>query len=117
MLLRGGVDASPLHRIPFAMKDMVDVQGWVATAGCDALSDNVATRDATVVRCLRGAGMVLVDKTQTVQFAMGVPRSNHHHGTPHNRWTRVRHVPGGRMRVCLRWGHYRPYVLASLRVS
>ncbi len=99
------------------MKDMDDVQGWVATAGCDALSDNVATRDATVVRCLRGAGMVLVDKTQTVQFAMGAPRSNHHHGTPHNRWTRVRHVPGGRMRVCLRWGHYRPYVLASLRVS
>ena len=71
------------------MKDMVDVQGWVATAGCDALSDNVATRDATVVRCLRGAGMVLVDKTQTVQFAMGVARSYHHHATPDTRAPRA----------------------------
>src|SRR4029434_3480984 len=39
--------------------------------------------------------MVLLGKTQTVQFAFGAPGINHHHGTPHNPWHAIAHVPGG----------------------
>ncbi len=39
--------------------------------------------------------MVLLGKTQTVQFAFGAPGINHHHGTPHNPWHATHHVPGG----------------------
>jgi aspartyl-tRNA(Asn)/glutamyl-tRNA(Gln) amidotransferase subunit A len=59
------------------------------------LLDNVATTDANVVRRLNQAGMVLLGKTNTVQFAFGAPGVNHHHGTPHNPWHATPHVLGG----------------------
>ena len=93
--LRAGEDWGPLHGIPFAAKDIIDVQGLPRTAGSNALASHVASTDATVVRSLRRAGMMLLGKTQTVQFAMGAPGINHHHGTPHNPWAEVHHVPGG----------------------
>ena len=93
--LRVGQDCGPLHGIPFAAKDIFDVRGLPTTAGSNHLSDNVAAADATAVRRLREAGMVLLGKTQTVQFAMGAPGINHHHGTPHNPWAEEHHVPGG----------------------
>jgi len=95
MALAAGDDRGPLHGIPFAVKDIIDVRGWVTTAGSNALSNNVADTDATVVSRLREAGMVLAGKTQTVQFALGATGINHDHGTPHNPWAREHHVPGG----------------------
>lgn len=93
--LRAGLDAGPLHGIPYAAKDIIDVQGLPTTAGSNLLLDNIATKDATVVQRLNQAGMVLLGKAQTVQFAFGAPGINHHHGTPHNPWQRIPHVPGG----------------------
>jgi aspartyl-tRNA(Asn)/glutamyl-tRNA(Gln) amidotransferase subunit A len=95
LALRAGQDAGPLHGIPYAVKDIIDVQGLPTTAGSNLLADNIANTDATVVRRLNQAGMVLLGKAQTVQFAMGAPGINHHHGTPHNPWQVTPHVPGG----------------------
>lgn len=95
LALRAGQDAGPLHGIPYAAKDIIDVQGLPTTAGSPLLEDNIATTDATVVRRLNQAGMVLLGKAHTVQFAMGAPGINHHHGTPHNPWHATPHVPGG----------------------
>lgn len=93
--LRAGIDSGPLHGIPYAAKDIIDVQGLPTTAGSNLLLDNIAARDATVVQRLHQAGMVLLGKAQTVQFAFGAPGINHHHGTPHNPWHPTPHVPGG----------------------
>jgi len=95
LALRAGQDAGPLHGIPYAVKDLIDVQGLPTTAGSNLLLDNIASTDATVVRRLHQAGMVLLGKTQTVQFAFGAPGVNHHHGTPHNPWHPTPHTPGG----------------------
>ncbi len=95
LALKAGQDSGPLHGIPYAAKDIIDVNGLVTTAGSPRLDNNVAEGDATVVRLLGRAGMVLLGKTQTVQFAMGAPGINHHHGTPHNPWAAEHHVPGG----------------------
>jgi len=95
VMLRAGQDSGPLHGIPFAAKDIIDVRGLPTTAGSNLLAGNIAAADATVVRALSNAGMVLLGKTQTVQFAMGAPGINHHHGTPHNPWAETHHVPGG----------------------
>jgi aspartyl-tRNA(Asn)/glutamyl-tRNA(Gln) amidotransferase subunit A len=95
LALRAGQDMGPLHGIPYAVKDLIDVQGLPTTAGSNLLLDNVATTDATVVRRLNQAGMVLLGKTNTVQFAFGAPGVNHHHGTPRNPWHATPHVPGG----------------------
>jgi aspartyl-tRNA(Asn)/glutamyl-tRNA(Gln) amidotransferase subunit A len=93
--LRGGQDLGPLHGIPYAAKDLFDVRGVATTAGTRLLAHNVAAEDAAVVRRLAGAGMVLVGKTHTVQFAFGGVGVNHDHGTPHNPWHAEPHVPGG----------------------
>ncbi len=92
---REGQPLGPLHGIPFAVKDLFDVQGHATGAGSHLLADRIAARDATVVRRLRGAGMVLLGKTHTVQFAYGGAGINHDTGTPHNPWHEVPHVPGG----------------------
>lgn len=95
LTLRAGQDAGPLHGIPYAAKDIIDVKGLPTTAGSNLLLNNIASADATVVHRLAQAGMVLLGKTHTVQFAMGAPGINHHHGTPHNPWHATPHVPGG----------------------
>jgi len=93
--LRSGHDVGPLHGIPYAVKDLYDVAGLPTTAGTRVLADNVAAADCAAVRRLSGAGMVLLGKTHTVQFAFGGVGINHDHGTPHNPWHRVPHAPGG----------------------
>ena len=95
LALRGGQDLGPLHGIPYAAKDLIDVRGVPTTAGTRLLADNVAKEDAAVVRRLAGAGMVLLGKTYTVQFAFGGVGVNHDQGTPHNPWSATHHVPGG----------------------
>ena len=95
ILLRGGHDLGPLHGIPYAVKDLYDVAGQPTTAGTRLLGGNVAARDCAAVRRLAAAGMVLVGKTHTVQFAFGGVGINHDHGTPHNPWHATPHAPGG----------------------
>jgi aspartyl-tRNA(Asn)/glutamyl-tRNA(Gln) amidotransferase subunit A len=95
LALRAGRDVGPLHGIPYAAKDLFDVRGLPTTAGSNLLQENIATADATVIRRLNQAGMILLGKTHTVQFAYGGVGINHHHGTPHNPWHTAHHVPGG----------------------
>jgi aspartyl-tRNA(Asn)/glutamyl-tRNA(Gln) amidotransferase subunit A len=93
--LKSGAQVGPLHGIPYAAKDLFDVKGVPTTAGTHLLEGNVAQQDCTVVRKLAAAGMVLLGKTHTVQFAYGASGINHDHGTPHNPWHAVAHAPGG----------------------
>lgn len=94
-LLRAGCDLGPLHGIPYAVKDLYDVAGQATTAGTRLLAGNVARQDSAAVRRLAAAGMVLVGKTHTVQFAFGGVGINHDQGTPHNPWHPTPHAPGG----------------------
>ena len=94
-LLRGGHDLGPLHGIPYAVKDLYDVKGLATTAGTRLLAGNVAAQDCTAVRRLAAAGMVLLGKTHTVQFAFSGIGINHDQGTPHNPWSPTPLAPGG----------------------
>lgn len=94
--LANGDSRGPLHGIPYAVKDLFDVVGEPTGAGTRLLADHVADADATVVRRSTDAGMVLVGKTHTVQFAFGGVGINHDTGTPRNPWGGDEpHVPGG----------------------
>ena len=42
----------PLHGIPVAVKDLVDVKGKVTTAGSKILNNNVADYDAEIITAL-----------------------------------------------------------------
>lgn len=94
--LAAGAVRGPLHGIPYAVKDLFDVEGEATGAGTHLLAGDVAVRDSSVVRRLSEAGMVLIGKTHTVQFAYGGVGINHDTGTPRNPWrTDEPYVPGG----------------------
>ena len=95
MALRAGQDLGPLHGIPYVAKDLFDVKGLPTCAGTSLLEDNIASEDAPVIKRLSQAGMILLGKTHTVQFAYGAVGINHDYGTPHNPWSRDHYVPGG----------------------
>ena len=80
--LAAGVDLGPLHGIPYVAKDLFDVAGLPTTAGTRLLADNVATSDCAVIERLNRAGMVLLGKTITVQFAYGGAGINTDRGHP-----------------------------------
>jgi len=63
----------PLHGIPFALKDIIDVAGLPTTAHSKVLIDNVAGKDAPVAARLKQAGGVLMGKLATHEFAIGGP--------------------------------------------
>jgi len=61
----------PLHGIPIALKDLIDVAGVRTTAGSRQFGNRIATKDAAIVTQLERAGAVIVGKTNLHEFAFG----------------------------------------------
>jgi len=78
--LARGIDRGPLHGLPVALKDLIDLAGTPTTAGSAILANAVASRDATVVQRLRAAGAVIVGKTRLPEFAYSGASNNPHYG-------------------------------------
>jgi aspartyl-tRNA(Asn)/glutamyl-tRNA(Gln) amidotransferase subunit A len=94
--IQSGHAVGPLHGIPIALKDLVEVEGQVVTGGCEVWRARVATRTATLARRLIAQGMIVLGKTHTVEFAMGGWGTNSLRGTPWNPWDPARaRTPGG----------------------
>jgi aspartyl-tRNA(Asn)/glutamyl-tRNA(Gln) amidotransferase subunit A len=94
--IRSGHALGPLHGIPIAIKDIIDIEGRVTTGGSASRLNQRAARTATVVRRLIGQGMIVLGKTHTVEFACGGWGTNQHLGTPWNPWdAAVPRTPGG----------------------
>jgi len=94
--IAAGIYLGPLHGIPLAFKDLIDVAGLPSTGGSILLRDNIAEANATVARRLFAAGAILLGKTHLVEFAFGGTGVNHHYGTPVNPWDPTTHrLPGG----------------------
>jgi aspartyl-tRNA(Asn)/glutamyl-tRNA(Gln) amidotransferase subunit A len=93
---RQGRAKGRLDGIPFAAKDLLDVEGYPTMAGSKALAGKPATATAFVLRRLADAGMILLGKAQTVEFAFGSWGTNPVTGTPLNPYDRaVPRAPGG----------------------
>lgn len=84
----------PLHGIPVALKDLVDVDGVRTTAASHVLEDNVAGTDAEVTRRLRDAGAVILGKTNLHEFAYGGSGLISAYGVARNPWDTAR-ITGG----------------------
>lgn len=91
-----GWPVGPLHGLPIAVKDLCDIEGRIGTVGSKAFAARRGTVTSTVVRRLQAAGMVILGKTQMVEFAFGGFGTNPLCGTPWNPWDLGTHrVPGG----------------------
>ena len=94
--IQAGHSVGPLHGVPIALKDLIELQGKIVTGGSEALKSNRAKRTATLATKLIAQGMIVLGKTHTVEFAMGGWGTNSLRGTPWNPWDPVRaRTPGG----------------------
>lgn len=81
--------SGPLYGIPFSIKDIIDVAGMPTTGSSVAVPPRHPVTEGVAVARLRAAGALIVGKTVTHEFALGVT-------TPQsfNPWDTSR-VPGG----------------------
>ncbi|TDE32705.1 amidase [Nonomuraea mesophila] len=82
--LAEGLDRGPLHGIPVAVKDLIDVAGTRTTCGSATSFGAVAQRDADVVTRLRDRGAVIAGKTTLHEFAYGATGDRSLHGPSRN---------------------------------
>jgi aspartyl-tRNA(Asn)/glutamyl-tRNA(Gln) amidotransferase subunit A len=94
--IRAGHGVGPLQGIPIALKDLVEFKGHATTAGCALWRERVSDHNATLAQKLLAAGMIVLGKTHTVEFAYGAWGTNQHMGTPWNPWDmKTARTPGG----------------------
>ena len=67
--LASGEAVGALHGVPFTAKDPIAVAGMAAPNGSKLLADHVSEHDAEVIRRMRGAGAILLGKTNVSEFA------------------------------------------------
>ena len=91
--LARGDGLGPLHGVPVAVKEELDVAGCVTTYGGRA-NTRQATADSEVVRRLRAAGAVVVGKTAMSEFGSFPFTESEHTGYTLNPWDESR-SPGG----------------------
>jgi aspartyl-tRNA(Asn)/glutamyl-tRNA(Gln) amidotransferase subunit A len=89
--LSAGIWRGPLHGIPVAYKDIIDVAGVPTTAASKVLSGFVPSEDATVAARLRQAGAICLGKLNLLEFASG---SMEVFGNAKNPWN-LNYSPGG----------------------
>ncbi|MEW2530934.1 amidase family protein [Streptomyces sp. NPDC047071] len=70
--LAAGRARGPLHGVPYALKDLIDVKGQPTSASSRVREGHVAGADSAVAARLAAAGAVLLGKAHTHEFAYGL---------------------------------------------
>lgn len=89
-----GDELAPLHGVPLTIKEMFDVSGLPTTWGATMLKDNVATRDALVVKRLTAAGANIFGKTNVPEWGADNQSVNDVYGRSCNPYDLTRSVGG-----------------------
>ncbi|MDE1179108.1 AtzE family amidohydrolase [Paraburkholderia sp.] len=80
-----GAKLPPLAGVPFAVKNLFDIEGVTTLAGSRVLADRApASADSTLVRQMREHGAILVGALNMDEFAYGFTTENSHVGVCRN---------------------------------
>jgi amidase len=75
-VVANGADPGPLAGVPFTVKDTIATAGVLTTAGSRLYAHHIPQHDAPCVALLRGAGAVLIGKTNCPEFALQAHTDN-----------------------------------------
>ena len=92
--IREGNYRSPLHGIPFSIKDIFYVRGVKCTAGSKILANYIPNTNATAVKRMKKAGAILIGTNNLNEFASGITGVNHFYGSTKNPWD-ISKISGG----------------------
>jgi len=90
--LKAGRDRGPLHGVPIAVKDLIDMAGVPTTFASRAGSPRQGKTDAALVRNLKQAGAIILGKTNLLEYAYGAVHPDF--GQTNNPWD-PRRTSGG----------------------
>ncbi len=83
---RGGAPLGALHGVPVTVKSNIDVAGYATNEGSAALRDFMASEDAPVVERIRGAGAIVLARTNMPDLGLRVNTESSLYGATHNPW-------------------------------
>lgn len=89
-----GEALGPLHGVPLTIKDTIETAGLRTTSGSLMRAEFVPTRDAQSVARLKGAGAIILGKTNAAEMAMDYTADNPVFGKTNNPYD-VNLTPGG----------------------
>lgn len=84
--LRSGEAVGTLHGVPFTTKTNIDVAGYATTQGSFALADLMAKVDAPLVEKMRGAGAVMLARTNMPDLGLRLNTESSLYGATQNPW-------------------------------
>ncbi|MCB1314037.1 MAG: amidase [Sedimentitalea sp.] len=84
----------PLHGLPIAVKDLVNVAGIVSTQGSPLLAGHVPEADDLIAARMRAAGAILIGKTNSPEFGLGSHSFNPVYGATRNPYDPARSCGG-----------------------
>ncbi len=84
--LSKGENWGVLHGVPITIKDIFETEGLLTTAGYIPLKDYVPQQDASVVARLRGAGAIILGKTNMAELAGDYQSTNSLFPRVNNPW-------------------------------
>ena len=91
---RTGAKLGPLFGLPIPVKDSVNTRDYATTGGTPALRHFRPAQDAPVVASLKGAGAIVLGKTNLHELSFGWTTNNLAFGAVHNPYDHKR-IPGG----------------------
>lgn len=90
-----GLPLGPLHGLPIAVKDLVDVRGMPTSQGSRAFAGGApVAADAPHVERIREAGALIIGKTNSPEFGVGTLTWNDVYGVTRNPYDTSRHAGG-----------------------
>ena len=84
----------PISGLPCALKDCLEVEGWITTFGTQGYAGHVSTFSATVARRLEQAGGILLGLTNAPELGTSIETDNLLYGRTNNPIDPTR-TPGG----------------------
>ena len=93
-LLQEGKIIGPLHGLPMTVKDSYNVKGLITSNGNPNLKSNIPDDDAELVKRLKGAGAIIIGKTNLALYALDWQSTNEWFGQTNNPYDQE-YVVGG----------------------